>query len=230
MDDKTTDGRRPLIHEILASRPSPDEIEKSSFRAIDAEAPAHGFDARQWRVVQRMIHATADFGLMEDVMFSDGAVDAALDALRRGADIYVDSNMIRAGLSLARLRRVCGAYGTERIHCHIADKDVATTAKEAGLPRSLFAVRKARRALNGGIALFGNAPVALLELNRMIIEGEARPAFVIAMPVGFVHVVESKEEIMALNVPYVAVRGRRGGSPLAVSALHALCTLMDEEN
>jgi precorrin-8X/cobalt-precorrin-8 methylmutase len=86
-------------------------------------------------------------------------------------------------------------------------------------------VRKARRILHGGMAVFGNAPVALLELNRMMMEENLRPAFVVARPVGFVHVVESKEELMSLDIPYIAVAGRRGGSPLAVSVIHALCSL-----
>ncbi|MGZ3595746.1 MAG: precorrin-8X methylmutase, partial [Syntrophales bacterium] len=79
--------------------------------------------------------------------------------------------------------------------------------------------------LRGGIAVFGNAPVALLELNRMILEEDIHPAFVIAMPVGFVHVTESKEEIMSLDIPHIALTGRRGGSALAVSVIHALCSL-----
>ncbi len=79
--------------------------------------------------------------------------------------------------------------------------------------------------LQGGIAVFGNAPVALMELNRFIMEEGIKPAIVIAMPVGFVHVSESKEELMSLDVPYIAVAGRRGGSPLAVSTVHALCSL-----
>ena len=86
-------------------------------------------------------------------------------------------------------------------------------------------MRKAEGVLNGGIAVFGNAPVALMELNRLIMEEGVRPAVVIAMPVGFVHVVESKEELMSLGVPHITIKGRRGGSPLAVSTVHALCSL-----
>jgi precorrin isomerase len=175
-----------------------------------------------------MIHASADFALAESVRFSDGAVAAGIAALRAGRPLYVDSNMIRAGLSMARLRRACPDYGPGRVFCHIADEEVAREAREAGLPRSLYAVRKARAMLDGGIAVFGNAPVALLELNRMIVEEGVRPAFVVALPVGFVHVVESKEELMGLGVPYVAVAGRKGGSPLAVAAVHALCSLAEE--
>jgi precorrin-8X/cobalt-precorrin-8 methylmutase len=171
------------------------------------------------------LHTTADFGLADDVKFSADAIDSAISALRSGSRIFVDSNMIRSGLSMTRLRQVCPSYGPDDLVCHVADEDVAKKAIELGLPRSLFAVRKAEGVLNGGIAVFGNAPVALMELNRLIMEEGVRPAVVIAMPVGFVHVVESKEELMSLGVPHITISGRRGGSPLAVSAVHALCSL-----
>lgn len=220
---------RPRIHQVIEARQAPEAIEAASFAAIDAEVPQDGFTPGQWRVVQRMIHASADLSLAKSVRFSDGAVEAGVAALRAGRPLYVDSNMIRSGLSTPRLRQAHPGYGPERVWCHIADEDVAREARAAGLPRSLFAVRKARAALDGGIAVFGNAPVALLELNRMIVEEGVRPAFVVALPVGFVHVVESKEELMGLGVPYVAVAGRKGGSPLAVAAVHALCSLAEEE-
>ena len=219
---------RPRIYQVIEGRQAPEAIEAASFAAIDAETPRHGFMPGQWRVVQRMIHASADLALAGNVRFSEGAVETGIAALRAGRPLYVDSNMIRAGLSMARLRRANPDYGPERVFCHIADEDVAREARAAGLPRSLFAVRKARAMLDGGIAVFGNAPVALLELNRMIVEEGVRPAFVVALPVGFVHVVESKEELMGLGVPYVAVAGRKGGSPLAVAAVHALCSLAEE--
>jgi len=227
--DRSATGR-PGIYEVLDAGDSPEMIERRSLETIDREAPRHAFSPEQWSVVRRMIHATADFGLLDSTRFSPDAIPAAAAALRAGRDIYVDSNMIRAGLSLARLRSVAAGYGPEKIRCHVADEDVAAEARAAGLPRSLFAVRKARPMLNGGIATFGNAPVALFELNRMIIEEGIRPALVIAMPVGFVHVVESKRELMSLGAPFVAVEGRRGGSPLAVSVLHALCSIAAERD
>jgi len=216
---------KPLIYGLYEEPMSGADIEGRSFAVIDAEAPAHRFSAREWEVVRRMIHTVGDFGILRDVRFSPGAITAAERALKRGSPLYVDSNMIRNGLSLERLRSVCPHYGWERIHCYIADDDVARQAREQGLPRSLFAVRKAKAVLDGGIAIFGNAPVALLELNRFIMEGELRPALVVAMPVGFVHVIESKEELMSLDVPNITLPGRRGGSPLAVSVIHALCSL-----
>lgn len=220
-------GREALVHGLYRQPLTGEEIEARSFAAIDREAPAHTFDAAKWAIVRRMIHTTADFSLARDVRFSESAIERGCSALRRGAPLYVDSNMIRAGLSLARLKRVCAAYAGEAIHCHVADTDVASAARASGLPRSLHAVRKAQAILDGGIAVFGNAPVGLLELNRMVLEAGIRPALVVAMPVGFVHVVESKDEVMTLDVPYIALAGRRGGSPLAVSVVHALCGLAE---
>jgi precorrin-8X/cobalt-precorrin-8 methylmutase len=223
---KGNDKKRTLIHDLYEHPMSGEAIEARSFEIIDQEADGSRFTPDQWQIVRRMIHTTADFDLINWVRFSRDAIDRGKRALKAGKKIYVDSNMIRAGLSLARLRKAGPTYSASHIMCHVADSDVAQSAKEQGLPRSLFAVRKAIPALDGGIAVFGNAPVALLELNRLIAETGVRPALVIAMPVGFVHVVESKEELMSLNVPYIAIAGRRGGSPLAVSALHALCGLV----
>ena len=221
----STVSGKALIHSLYDRPMSGQAIEDRSFQLIDEEAPAHGFSPEQWVVVRRMIHTVADFGLLDAVRFSPDALDCGKKALLAGRHIYVDSSMIRSGLSLPRLRSVFSGYREEDVVCHVADEDVASEAREKGLPRSLFAVRKAVPLLDGGIAVFGNAPVALMELNRLIMEGQVRPALVVAMPVGFVHVVESKEELMSLGIPYVAVAGRRGGSTLAVSVLHALCSL-----
>jgi precorrin-8X/cobalt-precorrin-8 methylmutase len=216
---------RALVRDLYDSPMSGTAIESRSFEIIDQEAGGHSFSRSQWEVVRRMIHTTADPSIIANVRFSPDAIDSAVNALSSGKPLYVDSNMIRSGLSLERLRRVCAEYGPESLVCHVADRDVAAEAHRQNLPRSLFAVRKAAQMLEGAIAVFGNAPVALLELNRMIIEENLRPALVIAMPVGFVHVVESKEELLSLNVPSIVLAGRRGGSPLAVSAVHALCTV-----
>jgi precorrin-8X/cobalt-precorrin-8 methylmutase len=219
---------RPIIYHLYDEPMTGEAIEARSFEIIDREVPSRSFSAEQWQVVRRMLHTTADFGLLDQIKFSADAIEAARSALKAGVPIFVDSNMIRSGISLPRLRRVSGKYNSESLRCHVADDDVADAARETGLPRSLYAVRKAKPSLQGGIAVFGNAPVALMELSRFIMEDAIRPAFVIAMPVGFVHVTESKDEFMALGVPYVAVASRRGGSPLAVSALHALCALAIE--
>jgi len=218
-------SRKPFVYALYEGPMSAEDIEARSFEIIEREVGTYPFSSDQWEVVRRLVHTTADFGLMNDVKFSEDAIQSAVSALRSGHRIFVDSNMIRSGLSLARLRRVCPSYGPGDLVCHVADEDVAQEARESGLPRSLFALRKAVGMLDRGIAVFGNAPVALMELNRLIIEEGIKPAIVIAMPVGFVHVVESKQELMSLGVPHITIKGRRGGSPLAVATVHALCSL-----
>jgi precorrin-8X/cobalt-precorrin-8 methylmutase len=219
----------PLIHRFYASPLSGEEIEARSMEMIDKEVSFHPFGQDEWQVVRRMIHTTGDFGLIDAVRFSLGAISSGIEALRRCKPIYVDSRMIQFGLSLKRLQSVHGGYGTSSIVCYVKDEEVAERAQQMGLPRSLLAVRKAKSILDGSLVVFGNSPIALLELNRLILEEQTRPALVIAMPVGFVHVIESKEELMSLDVPYIAIAGRRGGSPLAVSVVHALCKVAADQ-
>lgn len=215
------------IHTLLAAPLSGAEIERRSFAIIDAAAPKHNFDPGEWEIVRRMLHTAGDLSLAAEVRFANGAIAAGVAALHAGAPLYVDANMIRAGISLERLRLVNSEYGPEKIHCHVADGDVARDAAQNNLPRALHAIRKARAILPGAIVAIGNSPVALLELNRMILEEGLRPALVIGLPVGFVHVIESKEELLTLPAPSIVVVGRRGGSSLAVAAIHALCTLAE---
>ncbi len=222
---KGKERERPFIHKLYSSPRSGPEIEVDSFAMIDAEAPSHEYAPDEWEVVRRMIHTVGDFGIMGAVKFSPGAIRAGIEALRMGRPIYTDSNMARSGISLQRLRSACPDYGPASLVCPVAEEETARQSRISRLPRSLFAVRRAQSVLPESLAVFGNAPVGLLELNRLIMEENLRPALVIAMPVGFVHVVESKEELMSLDIPYIVLKGRRGGSPLAVSAIHALCTL-----
>jgi len=217
--------RVPLIHGFLASPLSGEEIEARSMERIEKEALSHSFRPEEWQVVRRMIHTTGDLGLSDLVRFSSGAISHGIEALRSGRAIYVDSRMIQAGLSLKRLQSAHKGYQASDIYCHVDDEEVFEKAHQQRLPRSLFAVQKAKPILNGGLVVFGNSPVGLLEINRLIQEEGIRPALVIAMPVGFVHVIESKEELLSLDVPFIALSGRRGGSPLAVSVVHALCSI-----
>lgn len=219
--------KRPSIYDFLASPLNGPEIEARSFEIIDGEAPAHNFTPDQWQVVRRMIHTVGDFSIMDNIKFSTGALSSAVKALQAAKPIYADSNMIRAGISLARLQAVHPGYGPGSLFCYVDDKEVAHLAHAQNMPRSLLAVQKAKPLLDGGIVLFGNAPVALLEMNRLIIEEGIKPALVVAMPVGFVHVLESKEEVTNTGVPFIVLTGRRGGSPLAVSVIHALCSLAE---
>ncbi len=225
----TRSDDRPLIYDLYENPVSGPEIETRSFAAIDAEAGHYQMPPEQWEVVRRLIHTTADFAMAELTSFSNDAFSACTRALNSRAKIYSDSNMIRSGISVARLQQINPHYCREDIVCHVADADVAVKAKETGLPRSLFAVQKAKEMLHDSIVLIGNAPVALLEINRLALEENIRPALVIGMPVGFIHVLESKQELLRTKLPCVVLQGRRGGSPLAVACLHAMCTVAGKQ-
>ncbi len=200
-------------------------IERESFRRIEAEtAPAlrRRFTAEQWHVARRLVHTGADFGVLRELEFSGDAVAAGLAALRRGALIYSDSNMIKAGLSVPKLRRFHPDYSRESILCPVADAAVAEYAAAHGITRALAAVELHRDRLDGAVFLCGNAPLALAGMVRLCVEAGIRPALIVGMPVGFVNVVESKKLLDLVATPWIRLNGRRGGSPFAVATLHGI--------
>jgi precorrin-8X/cobalt-precorrin-8 methylmutase len=200
-------------------------IEEASFAIIDAEVGPHAFSREEWHVVRRVIHATADFDFARTLRFSAGAVETGVAALRRGCHIQCDVRMIAAGLSPTRL----AAFGA-RVHCFVSDADVIHAAREADRTRAAEAMRKARGLglLEGAVVVVGNAPTALAEVQRLVAEEGVRPALVIGVPVGFVGAAEAKEAALALPVPHIVARGRKGGSPVAVAIVHALLALAAE--
>jgi precorrin-8X/cobalt-precorrin-8 methylmutase len=201
-------------------------IEDGSFAIIDAEVGPHPFPPAEWQVVRRVIHATADFEFARSMALTPTAISAGVQALRRGCPVLVDVRMIEAGLNAERLR----SYGCT-IHSYISDDDVIATAKARNSTRAIEAMRKAQRlgTLDGAVVAIGNAPTALLELVRLVLEEDARPALVIGVPVGFVSAAESKEAVLAVpQLPAIVARGRKGGSPIAVAILHALLLLSTE--
>ncbi len=200
-------------------------IENSSFAIIDEEAGPHAFSPSEWQVVRRVIHATADFEFTQLVEFRHDAVEAGICALKAGAPILVDVKMISAGLNEDRL----AAYGC-KVHSFISDADVIDTAKRDNLARAIESMRKAHRLglLDGAIVAIGNAPTALLEVVRLVLEEGARPALIVGVPVGFVSAVESKESVETVNTPSIIARGRKGGSAIAVAIIHALLLLSTE--
>lgn len=201
-------------------------IEDKSFAIIDEEAGPHEFSAAEWQVVRRVIHATADFEFKSLMRFHPDAVRAGIRALRAGCSVIVDVKMISAGLNEERLR----SYGCS-IASYISDEDVITNAKEANSTRAIEAMRKAHRLgkLDGAVVAIGNAPTALLETVRLVLEEDAKPALVIGVPVGFVSAAESKEAALTLATPHIVARGRKGGSPIAVAIIHALLLLSASE-
>lgn len=203
-------------------------IEHGSFAIIDAEAGPHHYRAEQWPLVRRMIHANADFEFNGLTDFHPAAVEAGVQAmLRGGTPIVADVEMICSGLSRPRL-----AHFGMRTHHFISDDDVIALARAQDSTRAVQSMRKAHRLglLGGAIVGIGNAPTALIELVRLIREQGVRPALVVGMPVGFVSAAESKDLMAEVpDVPWIVIRGRKGGSTLVVAALHALLALAEAQ-
>jgi precorrin-8X/cobalt-precorrin-8 methylmutase len=198
-------------------------IEEASFATIDAEVGPHAYDADQWCVVRRLIHASGDFDFNGLTRFHPGAVAAGIAALRGGCPILCDVEMVRAGLSQARM----AAFGIVA-HQLIDRPEVIAAARAEETTRAVQSIRLARRLglLDGAVVGIGNAPTALLELIRAVREEGVRPALILGMPVGFVAAAESKQVLAELeSVPWILVAGRKGGSTLVVAALHALMIL-----
>lgn len=201
-------------------------IEHDSFAVIDREVGPHAYGAQQWPVVRRMIHANADFDFNGLTDFHPEAVAAGVAAIRsRASRVVADVEMICVGLSRPRLSHF-GIVGYQ----FISDADVIERATVEGTTRAVQAMRKAHAhgLLNGAIVGIGNAPTALIELVRLIREEGAKPALVVGMPVGFVSAAESKDLMAELSeVPWIIIRGRKGGSTLVVAAIHALLGLAE---
>ena len=200
----------------------PEDIEKKSFEIIESELTKK-LDPKHAPIIKRVIHTTADFDYETSMVFSKTAVDSAREAIRSGAIIVTDTNMARSGVNAKKLSE----FGGQAL-CYIADSDVAETAKINGTTRARAAVDKAM-ALNGPLIFaVGNAPTALIRICELIENGALTPALVIGAPVGFVNVVESKEMLMRLDVPYIVAGGRKGGSNVAAAICNALIYGMED--
>lgn len=195
---------------------NPNDIEKRSMEIIESELSVDIPDINK-DVVKRVIHCTADFDYAKNLVFSVGAVEKALDALRRGCDIVTDTQMAKSGINKAAATKL----GCE-IHCFMSDADIAAIAKERGCTRAVASMEKAAGIEKPLIFAIGNAPTALLKLKEMIDAGKVRPELVIGVPVGFVNVIESKEAIMEADCPYIVAKGRKGGSNVAAAIVNAL--------
>lgn len=202
----------------------PMEIERRSFEIITEELGGRQFPGDQELIVKRCIHTSADFDYADNLCFSEGAVEKAIAAIKRGACIVTDTQMAKAGIN----KKVLARYGGE-VLCFMSDEDVAKDAKEQGRTRAAVSVDKAAALGKELIFVAGNAPTALVRLYEHITEGDFRPALVVGVPVGFVNVVQSKELIMETDVPYIVARGRKGGSNIAACICNALLYMMDSD-
>ena len=195
----------------------PMDIEKRSFAIITELLGDTKLDPENELVIKRVIHTTADFDYVQNLVFSEHAVQKGIAALKNGCDIVTDTQMARSGINKTILSKLGG-----QVHCFMSDPDVAAEAKERGITRAIVSMERAAKLPKPCIFAIGNAPTALISLHEQIQAGKLNPALIIGVPVGFVNVVESKELIIASDVPHIVARGRKGGSNVAAAICNAM--------
>ncbi|MBQ1893560.1 MAG: precorrin-8X methylmutase [Clostridia bacterium] len=195
------------------------EIEKRSFEIISGILESEGvaLDPENELVIKRVIHTTADFEYVKNLVFSERAVSIGIEALKNGCDIVTDTQMAKSGISKTTLAKLGG-----EVHCFMSDEDVAEEARARGVTRAAVSMEKAAGLEKPLIFAVGNAPTALIALDELIKAGRLAPKLIIGVPVGFVNVVESKELIIASSVPHIVARGRKGGSNVAAAIVNAM--------
>jgi precorrin-8X/cobalt-precorrin-8 methylmutase len=194
------------------------EIYRRSFATIRAEAALDGLPADVARVAVRMIHSCGMVDLVDDLTFSQDVVVRARAALLAGAPVLCDAQMVAAGITRRRLP------AANEIVCTLNDPRVPDLAQQLGNTRSAAAVDLWLPQLAGAVVAFGNAPTALYRLLELIADGAPVPAAVLGLPVGFIGAAESKDALVASGLPHLVVRGRRGGSAMAVAAVNAIAS------
>lgn len=194
-----------------------------SFATIRAESDLSRIPADAEKIAVRMVHATGQTDLTKDLVIHSGLAVAARSALAAGAPILTDANMVASGVTRARLPK------DNEVLCFLRDPQVPALAASWGTTRSAAAVSLWEDRLDGAVVAIGNAPTALFHLMEMLLDGAPRPAAIIGVPVGFIGAAESKEALISLHesqgnldIPFLAVRGRRGGSAMAASAINAI--------
>ena len=200
----------------------PDEIERQSFVQIRQLTDLSRFDPDQQQVAMRLVHTSGDPGIVHDLHFSPGAVEAGLTALSQSAAVLCDIEMVSQGISKRYLQG--------QVYCFLNSPTVAERARQTGETRSMAAMMEWPAHLAGSIVAIGNAPTALFRLLELLDEGAPRPALIIGMPVGFINAAESKQALWEVapnefQTPCITLLGRRGGSSLAAATLNALARM-----
>lgn len=196
---------------------SPMGIENESMRIIGSEMKPHNFDEKTLKIVKRVIHTTADFEYADLLEFHPDAINSGIEALRQGCDIYADTQMVMSGISSRTLKKL-----GSKVYNNVHDDDVYKRAKEEGITRSMAAIEKTKNDKNTKIFAIGNAPTAIFKLIEMIKDKKIKPDLIVGVPVGFVGAAESKEALKELDIPYIVVNGRKGGSPVAATIINAI--------
>ena len=199
-------------------------IEDASMQMIEDEIGTHQYSEKEWPIVRRIIHSTADFDFADKnkIIFHKDAIDSAMNALRSGCSIVVDVNGVIGGLNKQNPKD----FGNSII-CNISNPEIMELAKKEGKTRSQVSMRAAISDIDGGIIAIGNAPTALMEVIQMVKEGIVKPALIIGIPVGFICAAESKEELSRLEgAPFITNIGRKGGSSSASAIINAIFKLI----
>jgi precorrin-8X/cobalt-precorrin-8 methylmutase len=203
-------------------------IEDASMQMIEDEIGAHHYNEKEWPIVRRIIHSTADFDFADKnkIIFHKDAIQSGMDALRNGCSIVVDVNGVIGGLNKQNPKD----FGNNII-CNISSPEIMKLAKKEGKTRSQVSMRAAMSEIEGGVVAIGNAPTALLEVIQMVKEGIVKPALIVGIPVGFICAAESKEELSKLEeIPFITNIGRKGGSSSASAIINAIFKLIRAES
>lgn len=193
-----------------------------SFATIRRETDLSRVPADAERLAVRMVHGTGQTDLTRDLQVHPGLVSAARSALDAGAPLLCDAHMVASGITRARLPR-----GNDVV-CTLSEPGVRELAAQMGTTRSAAALALWGDRLGGAVVAIGNAPTALFHLLEMLLDGAPRPAAIVGCPVGFIGAAESKAALAAfagdhgIDIPFVTMHGRRGGSAMTASAVNAL--------
>lgn len=227
LDEEREKRARPAAKASVARRydyiADPDEIYRRSFALVQAEADLSAVPGDATDLAVRLIHACGDPSIAGDLAFGGAPVAAARTALRQGAPVLVDSEMVAAGIIRARLP------ADNPVICTLNEVAARQQARRGGTTRSAAAVELWQPHLAGAVVAIGNAPTALFRLLELIDAGGPRPAVILAFPVGFVGAAESKAALIDHpgGLDFVTLRGRRGGSAMASAAVNALAGALE---
>lgn len=203
-------------------------IEDASMQMIEDEIGSHQYNEKEWPIVRRIIHSTADFDFADKnkIIFHKDAVTSGMNALKNGCSIVVDVNGVIGGFNKQNPKD----FGNNII-CNISNPEIMELAKKEGKTRSQVSMRAAISDIDGGVVVIGNAPTALIEVIKMVKEGIVKPALIVGIPVGFICAAESKEELSKLEVaPFITNFGRKGGSSSASAIINAIFKLIRAES
>jgi precorrin-8X/cobalt-precorrin-8 methylmutase len=218
----TGDARQPTRrYDYITDAPA---IYADSFATIRREADLSHIPAEAEKLAVRMVHGTGQPDVVSDLVIHPELVSAARSALQAGAPILCDAYMVATGITAGRLP------AANDVHCFLRDPSVPTLARQWNTTRTAAAVSLWEPHIDGAVVAIGNAPTALFHLLEMLLDGASRPAAIVGCPVGFIGAAESKDALVSfsrdhgIDIPFVTVRGRRGGSAMTSSAINALAS------